>query len=69
MIAPHRDHNAKGEFVCKDGYKLIGSTYTYCYFGKWITKTTPICQEGTLVDIVHLTKNSKKLALIFVQFF
>ena len=46
MIAPHRDHNARGEFVCKDGYKLIGSTYTYCYFGKWITKTTPVCQEG-----------------------
>lgn len=48
VIAPYQDHNAKGEFGCKDGYKLIGSTYTYCHFGKWITKTTPVCQESKI---------------------
>lgn len=36
--------------MCKDGFNLTGSKYTYCQYGEWTVKTEPFCKEGKKIS-------------------
>ncbi|XP_015785992.1 sushi, von Willebrand factor type A, EGF and pentraxin domain-containing protein 1-like isoform X2 [Tetranychus urticae] len=50
VIASKTDHGSRALYKCLDGYNLIGSNTTQCYYGKW-TKATPVCNEADCKSI------------------
>ena len=47
------NHGDKAKYICETGFKLQGSDYKTCQYGKWVSpKEEPYCEQSKWVAIV-----------------